>query len=143
MIQTPINDLSGQYKQIPPFTEWPNLTCCAHLLPDAFVIDLRFDTAPYFTEAGTEGSSIDTEKATMDLYRYSEAEDALAHARHLLLVVPDVAAWYSAHHVLSFTRAVLDAFYAMLNDGSRPESLGQALAPGFFWADADQGKPGL
>jgi len=128
MIQTQINDLSGQDKQIPPFTEWPNLTYSARLLPDAFVIDLRFDTTSYFTEAGTEGPPIDTEKAAMDLYRYSEAEDALSHARYLLLVVPDVAAWGSAHHILSFTRAVLDAFYSMLNDGSRPEPVAKSIS---------------
>lgn len=128
MIQTQTSDLSAQYKQIPPFAEWPNLTYSAHLLPDAFVIDLRFDTAPYFTEGGTEGAPIDTEKAAMDLYRYSEAEDALSHARYLLLVVPDVAAWYSAHHILSFARAVLDAFYAMLNDGSCPEPVTTSIS---------------
>jgi hypothetical protein len=128
MIQSQTNDLSRQYKQIPPFAEWPNLTYSAHLLPDAFVIDLRFDTAPYFTEAGTEGPPIDTEKAAMDLYRYSEAEDALFHAPRLLLAVPDVAAWDSAHHILSFARAVLDAFYAMLNDGSRPEPVTKSIS---------------
>jgi hypothetical protein len=128
MIQSQTNDLSRQYKQIPPFAEWPNLTYSAHLLPDAFVIDLRFDTAPYFTEAGTEGPPIDTEKAAMDLYRYSEAEDALSRAPRLLLAVPDVAAWDSAHHILSFARAVMDAFYAMLNDGSRPEPVTKSIS---------------
>ncbi|MCQ6956505.1 hypothetical protein [Mucilaginibacter aquariorum] len=128
MIQSQTNDLSGQYKQIPPFAEWPNLTYSACLLPDAFVIDFRFDTAPYFTEAGTEGPPIDTERAVTDLYRYSDAEDALSHARYLLLAVPDVAAWDSAHHILSFVRAVLDAFNAMLNDGSRPEPVIKSIS---------------
>jgi hypothetical protein len=128
MIQTQTDDLSGQYKQISPFAEWPNLTCGARLLPDAFVIDLRFDTAPYFTEAGTEGPPIDTEKAAMDLYRYSEVESALSGAHPLLLAVPDVAAWASAHHILFFARAVLDAFYAMLNDGSRPEPVIKSIS---------------
>ena len=129
MIQTQTDDLSGQYKQIPPFAEWPNLTYGARLMPGAFVIDLRFDTAPYFTEAGTEGPPIDTEKAVMDLYRYSEAESALSDVRYpLLLVVPDVAGWASAHHVLSFARAVLDAFYAMLNDGSRPGPVTKSIS---------------
>lgn len=128
MIQTQTNDISGQYKQIPPFAEWPNLTYGARLAPGAFVIDLRFDTAPYFTEAGTEGPPIDIEKAAMDLYRYSEAEAALSQARYLALVVPDVAAWASAHHVLSFARAVLDAFYAMLNDSSHPGPVTKSIS---------------
>lgn len=128
MIQTETNDLSGQYKQIPPLAEWPNLTYGARLLPDAFVIDLRFDTAPYFTEAGTEGQPIDAEKAAMDLYRYSEVESALSGAPYLLLVVPDVAAWSSAHQIVSFARAVLDVFYAMLNDGSRPEPVIKSIS---------------
>jgi hypothetical protein len=128
MIQTQTDDLSGQYKQIPPFAEWPNLTYGVRLLPDAFVIDLGFDTTPYFTEAGTEGPPIDTEKAVMDLYRYSDAEDALSKARYLLLAVPDVAAWYSGHHILSFARAVLDAFYSMLNDGNRPEPVTMSIS---------------
>jgi hypothetical protein len=92
MIQSQTNDLSGQYKQIPSFAEWPSLTYGARLLPDAFVIDLRFDTAPYFTDSITEGPSINAEKAVTDLYRYSDAEDALSHAPRLLLAVPDVAA---------------------------------------------------
>lgn len=126
---TQTNDLSEQYKQIPPFAEWPNLTYGVRLLPDAFVIDLRFETAPYFTEAGIEGPPIDTEKAFMDLNQYADAENALSHARHhLLLAVPDVAAWDSAHHILSFTIAVLDAFYAMLNDGSRPEPVTKSIS---------------
>ena len=128
MIPTQTDDLSGQYKQIPPFAEWPNLTYSARLLPDAFVIDLRFDTAPYFTEAGTEGPPIDTDKASMDLYRYSEVEDTLSHTRHLVLAVPDVAAWDSAHHILFFARAVLDAFYTMLNNGSRPEPVTKSIS---------------
>ena len=128
MIQPQTNNLSEQYKQIPPFAEWPNLTYGVRLLPDAFVIDLRFDTVPYFTEAGTEGPPIDTEKAVMDLYRYADVDTALSQARYLLLVVPDVAAWYSAHHILSFARAVLDAFYAMLNEGSRPEPVTTSIS---------------
>lgn len=127
MIQTQTNDLSVQYKEIPPFAEWPNLTYGVRLLPDAFVIDFRFDTAPYFTEAGTEGPPIDTDKAVMDLHQYAVAEDALSHARYLLLVVPDVAAWYSAHHILSFAREVLDTFYTMLNDGSHPEPVTMSI----------------
>jgi len=128
MIQTQTNGLSTQQKQIPPLADWPNLTYGARLVPDAFVIDLRFDTAPYFNEAGTEEPPIDTEKAAMDLYRYSEAEDALSHARYLLLAVPDVAAWHSAHHILSFVREVLDAFFAMLSDGSRPEPVTKSVS---------------
>jgi|GEM_PF-3990929 len=128
MIQTETLDFSGQRRQIPPFAEWPNLTCGARLVPDAFMIDLRFDTTPYFTEAGTEGPPIDTEKAAMDLYRYSEVEGALSEARYPLLVVPDVAAWVSAHHVLAFAKAVLDAFYLMLNDGSRPGPVTKSIS---------------
>ena len=127
MIPTQTNNLSVQYKQIPPFAEWPNLTCGARLAPDAFVIDLRFDTAPYFTEAGTEGLTLNTEKAVMDLDCYSKAESALSEARHLLLVVPDVAAWDSAHHVLAFARAVLDTFYAMLSDGIHPAPVTKSI----------------
>jgi hypothetical protein len=128
MTPAPTNDLSGQYKQIPPFAEWPGLTYGARLQPGAFVIDLRFDTASYFSDAGTEGPPVNTEKAVTDLHRYADAEDALSHAPRLLLAVPDVAAWDSAHHILSFTRAVLDAFYAMLNDGSRPEPVTKSIS---------------
>ncbi|HEY8931231.1 MAG TPA: hypothetical protein VIM55_18650, partial [Mucilaginibacter sp.] len=128
MMQTQTNDPSAQQKQIPPLADWPNLTYGARLVPNAFVIDLRFDTAPYFNEAGTEGPPIDIEKASIDLYRYSEAEDALSHARYLLLAVPDVAGWHSAHHILSFVREVLDVFFAMLNDGSRPEPVTKSVS---------------